>query len=111
MTFTREQIETLSTWEENFRTAIKAQWARNPGREALKTIYDIYTTATGDGRRFNDNCNHCILSLLKDCGDIYYRDIEEMAATKARKAKEVGLSRSSAKPVRKAVKTARKKEA
>lgn len=40
-------------------------------------IYDIYTAATGDKRRFSDNCNHCILSLLQDCGNLYFHDVME----------------------------------
>lgn len=111
MTFTKEQLETLSAWEENFRTAIRAQWARNPGRSGLKVIYDIFTSATGDTRRFNDNCNHCILSLLTDCGRLYYKDVEETArkaAESKEKAKAVELSTGTKKTVRKAVKTAKK---
>ena len=111
MTFTKEQIETLSAWEENFRTAVKARWARNPGRTALRVIYDIYTAATGDRRRFSDNCSDCILSLLHDCGEIYYRDVEEMARMAAEskdKAKVVELSTGTKKTVRKAVRTTSK---
>lgn len=111
MTFTKEQIETLSAWEENFRTAVKARWARNPGRTALRMIYDIFTQATGDRRRFSDNCSQCILSLLHDCGEIYYRDVEEMARMAAEskgKAKVVELSTGTRKTVRKAVKTRNK---
>jgi len=111
MTFTKEQIETLSAWEENFRTAVRARWARNPGRTALRMIYDIYTAATGDRRRFSDNCSQCILSLLHDCGEIYYRDVEEMARMAAEskdKSKVVGLSTGTKKTVRKAVKTTSK---
>lgn len=81
MTFTTEQLETLSQWEENFRTAVRAKWARNPGRSALRVIYDIYTAATGDRRRFSDNCSQCILSLLTDCGNAYFKDITEKAVT------------------------------
>lgn len=108
MTFTKEQIETLSAWEENFRTAVRARWARNPGRTALRVIYDIFTHATGDRRRFSDNCSDCILSLLHDCGEIYYRDVEEMARMAAEskdKAKVVELSAGTKKTVRKAVRT------
>ena len=76
-------MNTLSAWEDNFRTAVNAQWARNPGRDGLRVIYDIYTSVTGDQRRFNDNCNHCILSLLQDCGRIYFHDTIELAAKKA----------------------------
>lgn len=80
------------------RTAVKAQWARNPGRAGLQVIWDIYTKATGDQRRFNDNCNHCILSLLQDCGRLYFKDKEELEA-EARK--EVAVSPAPAKTVKK----------
>lgn len=83
MRFTEEQLKTLSKWEDHFRTAVNAQWARNPGSNALRTIYDIYTSVTGDKRRFNDNCSHCILSLLQDCGRIYFQDTIEIATRKA----------------------------
>lgn len=102
MTFNQEQIKTLSMFESNFRTAVNAQWARNPGRSGLKVIYDIYTSATGDTRRFNDNCNHCILSLLQDCGRIYFKDKEELS-------KKVEISQEAAEPLKKVeVKTAKK---
>ena len=108
MTFTTEQLKTLSAWEENFRTAVKAQWARNPGRSGLKVIYDIYTSATGDKRRFSDNCNHCILSLLQDCGRIYFQDINELAMRKE-STKEVKVSQEEKQVVRKArVRTTKK---
>lgn len=108
MTFTTDQLETLSQWEENFRTAVRARWARNPGRSGLRVIYDIYTSATGDRRRFSDNCSTCILSLLTDCGRIYFQDITEAAMTKE-STKEVKVSQEAAKPVRKArVKTTKK---
>ena len=78
-------------------TAVKAQWARNPGRAGLQVIWDIYTKATGDQRRFNDNCNHCILSLLQDCGRLYFKDKEELEA----RSREVAVSDQPAKTVRK----------
>ena len=107
MTFTTEQLKTLSAWEDNFRTAVKAQWARNPGSKGLRVIYDIYTSATGDRRRFNDNCNHCILSLLKDCGKVYFQDLEELKTRKST-TKRVKVSQESKEVVKKAkVKTAK----
>lgn len=110
MTFTTEQLQTLSAWEENFRTAVNAKWARNPGRSALRVIYDIYTTATGDRRRFSDNCNTCILSLLTDCGKVYFNDIIESALAKIpTPTKAVEVSQEAKQAVRKArVKTTKK---
>lgn len=108
MKFTEDQLKTLSAWEENFRTAVNAQWARNPGREGLKVIWEIYTKATGDPRRFNDNCNHCILSLLQDCGRIYFQDTLELATMKT-STKEVKVSPEAKEVVKKArVKTTKK---
>ena len=113
MTFTEEQLQTLSQWEDNFRTAVNAQWARNPGTSGLRVIWEIYTKSTGDQRRFNDNCNHCILSLLQDCGRIYFHDTIELAAKKVSPKvavefpdKQVEVSQEAAEPIKKvAVKT------
>lgn len=108
MTFTTEQLQILSRWEENFRTAVRARWARNPGRSGLRTIYDIYVAATGDTRRFSDNCSTCILSLLTDCGRLYFQDIMEAAVTKE-STREVKVSQEAKQAVRKArVKTTKK---
>ena len=108
MKFTEEQLKTLSAWEDNFRTAVKAQWARNPGSNALRVIYDIYTSATGDRRRFNDNCSNCILSLLQDCGKVYFQDLEELKMREST-TKEVKVSQGAKEVVKKAkVMTAKK---
>lgn len=108
MTFSEEQIKTLSTWEPNFHTAINADWARNPGTSGLRVIYDIYTKVTGDKRPFNDNCSHCIVSLLRDCGKIYFQD-KEILAKRESSSKEVKASEEEKEPVRKArIKTTRK---
>ena len=108
MTFTKEQLQTLSAWEENFRTAIKAKWARNPGRTALRVIYDIFTQATGDRRRFSDNCSTCILNLLTDCGKLYFEDTFGTTVDNP-SAKEVKVSQEAKETVRKArVKTTKR---
>ena len=109
MRFTEQQLKDLSPWEDNFRTAVNAQWVRNPGRSGLKVIYDIFTSVTGDTRRFNDNCNHCILSLLQDCGRIYFQDKQELALREI-PTKAVEVSQVAAEPVKKvAVKTTKKR--
>ena len=108
MIFSEKQLNTLSAYEDYFRTAVNAQWARNPGRDGLRVIYDIYTSVTGDQRRFNDNCNHCILSLLTDCGKIYFSDKEILSRRKS-SSKQVKASQEEREPVRKArIKTTRK---
>lgn len=97
MTFTKEQMEILKQYEDSFRTAVNADWARNPGRFALQTIHGIYTGATGDKRRFDDNCQHCIVSLLRDCGRLYYNDKVEMEKAKEVKAEDIPVKKVRAK--------------
>ena len=70
-------------------------------------IYDIFTKATGDRRRFSDNCSTCILNLLTDCGKIYFDDVSEVKA-KENTAKEVKVSQE-AKEVAKKVTVRTKK--
>ncbi len=72
-------------------------------------IYDIFTSVTGDKRRFSDNCSHCILSLLQDCGKLYFKDITEKAVTNTKM--EVKVSQEAKQVVKKArIKTTKKPE-
>lgn len=74
----------------------------------MKTIWEIYTRATGDRRRFSDNCSICILNLLTDCGKVYFDDKAELERLDA--TRKVEMSEAKAKPVKKApVKTRTKK--
>ena len=86
----------LAQYEDNFRIALQAQWAKNPGPKALTRIHEIYTGATGDPQRLNTNCNHCIFTLLKDAGTFYFREKEarEKEAKKDEGKKEVQTPKS-----------------
>lgn len=110
MLLTDEQLETLSTWKDNFYTAVRAQWAMNPGTTAMQTIVNIYNTATGGNRRLNPGCADCIFNLLKDAGKLYFDEIQARIDAKNDK-KAVELSEKEAKPVKKVtVKTKAKKK-
>lgn len=76
MNYTPEQFAALAPYEEHFRTAINAKWSRNPGRTALKTIYDNYTAATGSKDRFNPWCGNCVLNLMRKAGALWLADAE-----------------------------------
>ena len=71
-------------------------------------IYDIFTQATGDRRRFSDNCSTCILNLLTDCGKLYFDDTLR-AAVDNLPTKDVKVSQEAKETVRKAkIKTIKK---
>ena len=71
-------------------------------------IYDIFTQATGDRRRFSDNCSTCILNLLTDCGKLYFNDLSEVAP-EDKTSKAVKVSEKAGKVARKvSIKTTKK---
>ena len=100
MTFTEEQMKALSVYEEHLRTAVFKRWARTPGREGIRVIWEIYTKATGDRRRLPDNCSDCILGLLQDCGKIYFLD-KEILAKRETSTKEVKASQEEKEAIKK----------
>lgn len=111
MTFTKEQLDILAKYEDNFRTAINADWSRVVGRTGVATIWDIWVAATGTKIKTNPNCSHCVLMLLKDVGHLYFQDKEEMQWKAVNEQRKVEASAEEKPVVRKSVKTASKKPA
>ena len=108
MRLTDEQFTTLSTWEENFDTAVRAKWALNPGASALQVIVNVWNEATGEGRRLNVGCADCIFTLLKDAGSLYFQE-KQRRINEANDKKAVELSTKKAKTVKKvAIRTTKK---
>ena len=80
-----EQFETLSRYEEQFRTAVNSRWARFPGTSAMHVIHKIKTQVTGHSSRLNTSCSSCVLRLLTEMGNIYFAD-------KAERQRQVSVS-------------------
>lgn len=94
MTFTQEQMTTLSSFEKYFTTAIKSSWCSYPGHAAIITMKDIMTTI-GYKVPVRESCGRCLLDFIKDVGKIYFRDKEEMIA-KANDAEAVKATKEDA---------------
>lgn len=77
MRLTDEQFQTLSKYEDQFRTAVKSRWARFPGTSAMYVIHNIKTQVTGHASRLNTSCSTCVLRLLTEMGNIYFADKAE----------------------------------
>ena len=92
MELSKEQLDTLAPYESYMLTAVKSNWSRYPGRDALQEMHRILEEVTGRKRPLNVNCQSCVLNLLRDCGTMYF---------KAKSAKEVELSTVDAAPVAK----------
>lgn len=67
----------LIPFEQNFRTAIRSRWSRFPGSAALTIMHGIYVQVTGNNQRLNASCSTCILRLLTELGNIYFKDKED----------------------------------
>ena len=101
MELSKEQLDALAPYESFMRTAVKSNWSRYPGRDALQEMHRILEEVTGRTRTLNVNCQSCVLNLLRDCGTIYF---------KAKESKPVELIDKETAPVEKvSVKTKRRK--
>lgn len=87
MTLTKEQLKALEPYETNFMTAIRSKYARHPGQHGVKTIHEVYSSVVRNAPKLNTSCSSCVLSLLVDCGRIYFKDKAEMEAKPKRKKK------------------------
>lgn len=77
MRMTDEQFQILSNYEIQFRTAVKAKWARFPGTVALHQIHKIQREVTGRATSLNTSCSTCVLRLLTEMGNIYFAEKAE----------------------------------
>ena len=110
MTFTKEEMEILSKYEQYFHTATKANYTRNPGRVALQEMHGIFKSATNSAIRLNTGCGHCIYSLVKAVAVAYYKDKEEMEAlaNKEVKAEDIPAKTEEKVPVKTKTRKAKK---
>lgn len=95
---TDEQFNTLSQWEDNFRTAIRSKWARHPGQSAMHTIHRIYSDLSKTNQRLNTGCQSCVLKLLTDAGKLYFAEKEKRAEIAALTPAMDNSTKKSSKP-------------
>lgn len=59
-------------WENHLHLAARARVLRNPGREAVEEMREIYKRATGQERRQPPRCASCILAFLTEVAELYF---------------------------------------
>ena len=75
-TFTKEQLDTLKQYEDNFQRAVELNYYRNMTSKTLDAIADIYDAAVDKPYGRNWSCSHCILAFLQTLGKKYFADLE-----------------------------------
>lgn len=74
--FTKEELDALSKYEQNFKTAVYQNYARNLTRQAQEEIRKTYEDALGKPYSPNGTCSHCLFNMLKLVGKKYFEDKE-----------------------------------
>lgn len=103
--FSAEQMAALSRFEDNMRTAVRADWCRALGMAGTREVYDIWISVGGIAT-FDPNCATCTVRLMKEVGAAYFAQKE--SEIKAAKAEVDTNTAKSVDAPKKAVKTAKK---
>lgn len=85
---TDEQFNILAQYEPNYESALKANYTRYPGREAVDLMFRTYREITGSRININRACSVCLLNLVKNVGRLYFKE-KERREEEARKAEEL----------------------
>lgn len=81
MKLTKEQMKALGPYEKYMRTAVRADWASNPGMQGIDTLSRVWEEVTGTRRNMSVSCGVCVLNLLKDVGRLYFDSLPKKRRT------------------------------
>ena len=71
---TKQDLKYLSSFEDNFYTAIQSNFSRNISRSNLERFSEIIEKETGKTQNINFNCSICALKLIKKMAELYYAE-------------------------------------
>lgn len=69
---TKEDIQFLSEFEPNFKTAINSNYSRNIVKSKLEKMLEIYKRETGRNYSLCTHCTTSILTFLRLIGEVYF---------------------------------------
>lgn len=84
-----EHLNALAIFEPNFKTAIESGFTMNISERNRKVLRAIYTEINRLPRPANMRCSGCIVNILKELGQLYYREKEKTAKREAKKAEKL----------------------
>ena len=74
---TKEDLEYLKQFENNFNTAINSDYTRNIVKSDLLKINEIYKRETGKTFNLCTHCKSSILSFLRIVGRVYFDIVQK----------------------------------
>lgn len=69
--FTKEEMQVLRKYEEQFRRAIESDWAKFVTAEEFAELYSYLRKIQPNALKPSRSCGHCVLRLLRDVGKAY----------------------------------------
>ena len=84
--YTKEQMNVLNQFENNFYTAINAGYSRNITSDKIKLLED--TTGVKCGNR---SCTHCVLTFLRTIGETYFYTLQLPVETEPEDAPKTSM--------------------
>lgn len=74
---TKEDIQFLSEFEPNFKTAINSNYSRNIVKSNLEKMLEIYKRETGRNYSLCTHCTTSILTFLRLIGELYFDTVQD----------------------------------
>lgn len=86
--FTPEEMEILSKFEDGLRTAFKFGFKHPSPAADSDIVAKITEDATGRKFQHNWSCSHCLYTVWKEAGRIYFKTLEESAQQDSKESRE-----------------------
>lgn len=75
MTLNETQMNVLAPYEKKFYSAIRADYATNPGPAAMRAIHAVMVEAVGWSEPVPSSCTHCQMRLLREAAKHYFETL------------------------------------
>lgn len=92
MKLTDEEYEYLKEYEPRFHQAVRADYVSAPNPSAIREMHRIWCRIIGRKEILRESCYHCVLTLVKEVGKVFFddkREKERIAADKAKAEAEI----------------------
>lgn len=87
MKLTDEEYEYLKEYEPRFHQAVRADYVSAPNPSAIREMHRIWCRIIGRKEILRESCYHCVLTLVKEVGKVFFDDKREKKRIAADKAK------------------------
>ena len=95
---TQDEMTFLAAYERQMKTAVEARWCSNIPQNGIDGMLRLWENLTGTTRPFRVGCSNCILHLVMDLGQLYFKQKAESAEKPVTERKPRQVSKPTQKP-------------